>query len=125
MQVWAVDLWFSPRRTACGFGIAGVEDGVFPTTRIARTLPLAAGSFELLILPIDHSSPSGLDDLYLSYLARFVKSGWPGGQWPGPEWCKKSKVRVLDHFQESGTQEQTRCLHSAAWWQRSLGAGPV
>ena len=50
--------------------------GVFPIHADARSLPFAAEFFDAIV-SIDSYSYYGTDDLYLNYLARFVK---PGGQ---------------------------------------------
>ena len=58
----------------------------------------------------------GTDDLYLNYLARFVK---PGGQ-VGNRRCRAdagNRRRVPDHLREWWNQD-VWCLHSAAWWRR-------
>jgi len=53
----AIRLWFNASENLQRIRGAGVEDGVFPIHADARSLPFAT------------------DDLYLSYLARFVKPG--------------------------------------------------
>src|SRR5438128_11036336 len=74
VQVWATDLWFSASENLQRIRDAGVEDGVFPIHADARALPFAAGFFDAIV-SIDSFVYYGTDDLYLSYLARFVKPG--------------------------------------------------
>src|SRR5260370_40754111 len=76
VQVWATDLWFSVSENIQRIRDADVEDGVFPIHADARSLPFAAEFFDA-ILSIDSFCYYGTDDLYLNYLAGFVK---PGGQ---------------------------------------------
>src|SRR5438128_5626923 len=76
VQVWATDLWFSAEENLMRIKDAGVEDGVFPIHADARSLPFANGFFDA-ITSIDSFGYYGTDDLYLDYLARFLK---PGGQ---------------------------------------------
>src|SRR5258708_34830704 len=78
VQVWATDLWFSASENIQRIRDAGVEDGVFPIHADARSLPFAADFFDA-IMSIDSFPYYGTDDLYLNYLAHFVKPGGPLG----------------------------------------------
>ena len=78
VQVWATDLWFSASENIQRIRDAGVEDGVFPIHADARSLPFAAEFFDAIVC-IDSFIYYGTDDLYLNYLARFVKPGGPVG----------------------------------------------
>src|SRR3954454_24745377 len=78
VQVWATDLWFSASENLQRIRDAGVGDGVFPIHADARSLPFAAEFFDAIVC-IDSFIYYGTDDLYLSYLARFVKTGSPIG----------------------------------------------
>jgi cyclopropane fatty-acyl-phospholipid synthase-like methyltransferase len=116
VQVWATDLWFSAAENLQRIRDAGAQDGVFPIHADARALPFAVGFFDAIVA-IDSFMYFGTDDLYLSYLARFVKPGGPVGialagmvqEIDGP---------VPDHLQEWWAQDLPYCLHSAAWWRR-------
>jgi cyclopropane fatty-acyl-phospholipid synthase-like methyltransferase len=74
LQVWATDLWFSASQNLQRIRDAGVEEGVVPIHADARSLPFAAGFFDAVVC-IDSFVYYGTDDLYLNYLARFVKPG--------------------------------------------------
>src|SRR5207253_2346246 len=74
VQVWATDLWFSVSENNQRIRDAGVADGVFPIHADARSLPFAAEFFDAIV-SIDSFYYYGTDDLYLSYIARFVKPG--------------------------------------------------
>ena len=78
VQVWATDLWFSASENIQRVRDAGVEDGVFPIRADARLLPFSDGFFDAVV-SIDSFMYYGTDDLYLNYLARFVKPGGPVG----------------------------------------------
>jgi ubiquinone/menaquinone biosynthesis C-methylase UbiE len=114
VQVWAADLWFSPTENFQRIRDAGVEDGVFPLHVDARTLPFAANFFDSLIC-VDAFSYFGTDDLYLNYLAHFVKSG---GQIAiaGAGLIQEVHGPVPQHLREFWTQD-VWSLHSADWWR--------
>src|ERR1700740_2745569 len=78
VQVWATDLWFSASENLQRIRDAGVDDGVFPIHADARSLPFAAEFFDAIVCLACYPH-FGTDDLYLNYLARFVKPGGPLG----------------------------------------------
>jgi SAM-dependent methyltransferase len=115
VQVWATDLWFSASENMQRIRDAGVEDGVFPLHADARSLPFAADFFDAIIC-VDSFYYFGTDDLYLNYLARFVK---PGGQVgiAGAGLVQEIDGALPDHLREWWTQDLW-ALHSAAWLRR-------
>lgn len=115
LQVWATDLWFSASENMERIRDAGVEDGVFPLHADARSLPFAAEFFDA-ILCIDAFPYFGTDDLYLNYLANFVKPGGLVGI-AGAGLAQEIEGPVPDHLREFWSQDFW-CLHSAAWWRR-------
>src|ERR1043166_3083068 len=115
VQVWATDLWFSATENRLRIQDAGVEDGVFPLHADARSLPFAAEFFDAIIC-IDAFSYFGTDDLYLNYLAQFVKPGGLVGM-AGAGLTREMEGPVAGHLRESWSQDFW-CLHSAAWWRR-------
>ena len=115
VQVWATDLWFSASENIQRIRDAGVEDGVFPLHADARSLPFAAEFFDAIVC-IDAFSYFGTDDLYLNYLAHFVKPGGPVGI-AGAGLAQEIEGPVPDHLREFWSQDFW-CLHSAAWWRR-------
>src|SRR5207302_7529296 len=72
VQVWATDLWFSAAENIQRIRDAGALDGVFPLHADARALPFAPDFFDAVV-GIDSFYYFGTDDLYLNYLAHFVK----------------------------------------------------
>lgn len=115
VQVWAADLWFSASENMQRIRDTGVEDGVFPISADARSLPFAPDFFDAIV-SIDSFPYYGTDDLYLNYLARFVKPGGTIGI-AGAGLVHEIDGAVPDHLREWWTQDLW-CLHSSAWWRR-------
>jgi cyclopropane fatty-acyl-phospholipid synthase-like methyltransferase len=115
VQVWATDLWFSASENIQRIRDAGVEDGVFPIHADARSLPFAAGFFDAVV-SIDSFPYYGTDDLYLNYLAQFVKPGGPVGI-AGAGLVREIDGPVPEHLREWWTPDLW-CLHSSTWWRR-------
>jgi SAM-dependent methyltransferase len=115
VQVWATDLWFSASENMQRIRDAGVEDGVFPIHADARSLPFASGFFDVIVC-VDAFPYFGTDDLYLNYLAQFVKPGGPIGI-AGAGLMREIGAALPDHLREWWTQD-VWCLHSADWWRR-------
>ncbi len=80
----------------------------------ARSLPFAPDFFDAIVC-VDSIYYFGTDDLYLNYLARFVKPGGPVGI-AGAGLAREIEGAVPDHLAEWWTQDLW-CLHSAAWWR--------
>jgi cyclopropane fatty-acyl-phospholipid synthase-like methyltransferase len=120
VQVWATDLWFSASENILRIRDAGVEDGVFPIHANARSLPFAAEFFDAIV-SIDSFYYYGTDDLYLNYLARFVKPGGLIGI-AGAGLMQELNGGVPEHLRAWWTPDLW-CLHSAAWcrqhWERT------
>src|SRR2546422_3340437 len=114
VQVWAADLWFSTSENLQRIRDAGVEDGVFPMHADARALPFATEFFDAVV-SIDSFPYYGTDDLYLGYLARFVKPGGVIGI-AGAGLMHEIEGAVRSHLHEWWTPDLA-CLHSAAWWR--------
>ena len=115
VQVWATDLWFSASENLERIRDAGVEDGVFPIHADARSLPFAAEFFDAIVC-IDGFPYFGTDDLYLNYLARFVKPGGAIGI-AGAGLVEEIEGALPEHLRAWWT-EDLWCLHSANWWRR-------
>ncbi len=115
VQVWATDLWFSASENLQRIRDAGVEDSVFPIHADARSLPFAAEFFDAIVC-IDCFPYFGTDDLYLSYIARFVKAGGPFGI-AGSGLIAEIEETPPDHLREWWTPDLWS-LHSANWWRQ-------
>ena len=116
VQVWATDLWFSASENLQRICDAGVEDGVFPLHANARSLPFAADFFDA-VLCVDSFPYFGTDDLYLPYLAQFVKPGGPIAV-AGSGLVQEIDGPLPVYLQAWWTQDNFWCAHSAAWWRR-------
>jgi SAM-dependent methyltransferase len=115
LHVWATDLWISASENFERIRDAGVEDGVFPIHAEARSLPFAAEFFDAIV-SIDSFVYYGTDDLYLNYVARFLKPGGSLGI-AGVGLMQEIEGSVPDHLRGWWTADLW-CLHSAAWWRR-------
>lgn len=115
VQVWAADLWFDATENMQRIRDAGVERNVFPLRTDARALPFAAEFFDAIVC-IDSYIYFGTDDLYLNYLARFVKPGGPLGI-AGAGLASEIEGPLPEHLRAWWTSDLW-CLHSAAWWRR-------
>jgi len=73
-RVWAADLWIGPDLNWQRAVEAGVPDLVCPIKAEAHALPFAQGFFDAVV-SADAYQYFGTDDLYVDYLARFVKPG--------------------------------------------------
>ncbi len=115
VQVWATDLWFSASENLQRIRDAGVADAVFPIHADARSLPFASEFFDVIV-SIDSFVYYGTDDLFLNYLAQFVK---PNGRIAiaGAGLMQEMEERVPDHLRE-WWEPGMWCLHSPAWWRR-------
>ncbi|HKV41262.1 MAG TPA: methyltransferase domain-containing protein [Blastocatellia bacterium] len=115
VQVWAVDLWISAAENVQRIRDAGAEDGVFPLHADARALPFAPEFFDAIVC-IDSFYYFGTDDLYLNYLAQFVKPGGPVAI-AGAGLVQELDGSVPTHLREIWTQDFW-AIHSAAWLRR-------
>jgi len=115
VQVWATDLWFSAANNLQRIRDAAVDDGVFPIHADARSLPFAPEFFDAVV-SIDSFVYYGTDDLYLNYLARFLKPGGLLGI-AGAGVMQEFDGAVPDHLR-AWWEPSMYCLHSALWWRR-------
>lgn len=115
VQVWAVDLWFSASENMQRLRDAGADDGVFPLCADARALPFPLDFFDAIVC-LDSFFYFGTDDLYLNYVARFVK---PGGRFgiAGAGLMREIDGTIPEHLRRWWTQDLW-ALHSAAWCRR-------
>ena len=115
VQVWATDLWNSASNNLRRAQDANVDDGVFPIHADARSLPFATEFFDAIV-SIDSFVYYGTDDLYLNYLARFLKPGGSLGV-AGAGLMQEIEGSVPDHLR-AWWEPSLCCLHTAAWWRR-------
>jgi cyclopropane fatty-acyl-phospholipid synthase-like methyltransferase len=115
VDVWATDLWFSAVENGQRIRDADASDAVFPIRADARAIPFAPEFFDAIV-SIDSFFYYGTDDLYLNYLAQFVKPGGPIGI-AGAALMREIDGEVPEHLRRWWSQDLW-CLHSAAWWRR-------
>jgi SAM-dependent methyltransferase len=115
VQVWACDLWISASENIRRIRDAGVEASVFPLHVDARCLPFAGEFFDGIVC-VDSFPYFGTDDLYLNYLAHFLKPGGALGI-VGAGLVRELKGTVPAHLRKVWTQD-FYALHSASWWRR-------
>ena len=88
---------------------------MFPIHADARSLPFATEFFDAIV-SIDSFVYYGTDDLYLNYLARFLKPGGVLGI-AGAGVMQEIEGSVPEHLR-TWWEPTLCCLHSAAWWRR-------
>ena len=115
VEVWATDLWFDAPNNLQRVRDAGIDDGVFPIHADARSLPFATEFFDAVV-SIDSFVYYGTDDLYLNYLARFLKPGGVLGI-AGAGVMQEIDGLAPDHLR-AWWEPSMYCYHSAAWWRR-------
>lgn len=115
VQVWATDLWFSVADNLKRVRDAGVEDGVFPIHADARSLPFAPEFFDVIVC-VDSFPYFGTDDLYLNYLARFLKPRGVLGV-AGAGLMQEIEGPVPEHLR-AWWEPGMYSLHSVGWWRR-------
>jgi SAM-dependent methyltransferase len=114
VEVWATDLWFSASENLARIRGAGLDDRVYPIHADARSLPFADGFFDAIV-SIDSFVYYGTDDIYLNYLARFVK---PGGEIGIAGAGLMREFDVIPDALKTWWEPGMCCLHSAEWWRR-------
>jgi SAM-dependent methyltransferase len=115
VQVWATDLWFGAAENGQRIRDASVEERVFPLHCDAHSLPFAPEFFDAVVC-IDCFNYYGTDDLYLNYLAQFVKPGGAIGI-AGVGLIHEIDGPVPEHLRPMWGQDFWS-IHSAAWWRR-------
>jgi SAM-dependent methyltransferase len=115
VEVWAVDLWLSAAENTQRIRDAGCEAGVISYHADARSLPFAPESFDAIVC-IDAYPYFGTDDLYLNYLAQFVKPRGRIGV-AGANLVREFDGEIPEHLQSWWTNDMCG-MHSADWWNR-------
>jgi cyclopropane fatty-acyl-phospholipid synthase-like methyltransferase len=113
VTVTAADLWIKPSENLPRIAAAGLTDRVTPVHAEAHALPFAQGQFDAIV-SLDAYQYFGTDDLYLGYIAKFLK---PGGRLgivcPGlPEF------EIMPAALEPWWEWDFCCFHSPDWWRR-------
>ena len=113
VRVWATDLWIDATSNLTRIREANVEDLVVPVHAEAHDLPFAHGFFDVIV-SVDSYQYFGTADLYLGYIANFLR---PGGQ---------IGIVVPAVLEEIGADVPASlepfwewdfcCFHSPKWW---------
>jgi cyclopropane fatty-acyl-phospholipid synthase-like methyltransferase len=115
VQVWAADLWIQPTPNWDRIRAAGLTDRIFPLAAEAHALPFAEGFFDAIV-SLDAYHYFGTDDLYLAYLARFLR---PGGRVgivvPG---LREEREKLPPASLANYWEDDFCTFHSPAWWRR-------
>lgn len=122
VSVFATDLWIPAGENWGRVCEAKLENQVFPIHAEAHALPYAENFFDAIV-SFDSYSYYGTDDLYLSYIIRFLK---PGGKIgivvPGlqSEIEGKPPEHLLRKQKNGKVFWEPECFtfHSAEWWRR-------
>jgi cyclopropane fatty-acyl-phospholipid synthase-like methyltransferase len=114
-SIWASDLWISPSENLARIEAAGLADRVVPVSAEAHALPFAVGFFDVVV-SFDAYHYFGTDDLYIGYLARFLR---PGGLIcvisPG---VAEERVDGPPDWLKPYWDWQFCSFHSPEWWRR-------
>ena len=127
VQVHAVDLWMSPDHNLRRAREAGVDHLVCPIKGEAHALPFARGYFDAVV-SIDAYQYFGTDDLYLDYLASFVRPGGSLGVVTVGLTCPLEGGVPPPHLTEPQSngkvfwEDSCRCFKTPDFW-RSLWNG--
>lgn len=113
-QVWAADLWIKPGENLKRIYEADVADQVFPVHAEAHDLPFAKGFFDLIVC-VNAYQYFGTDDLYIGYIARFLRSGGRIGV-VVPSMARELYDDVPEHLQPFWDW-QFCSFHSPEWWR--------
>jgi SAM-dependent methyltransferase len=115
VEVWSADLWISPTENWQRIKKAGMERHVFPLSSESHALPFAEQFFDAIV-SFDAYHYFGTDDLYLDYLAKFLKTGGRLGI-VVPGLVKEFAGELPSHL-EPYWQHAFYSFHSPAWWAR-------
>jgi cyclopropane fatty-acyl-phospholipid synthase-like methyltransferase len=122
VRVFATDLWITAGDNWVRVKEANLENRVFPIHAEAHALPFAEGFFDAIV-SFDSYTYYGTDDLYLSYIIRFLK---PGGKIgivvPGlqSEFTDAPPEHLLKPQRNGKVFWEPDCytFHSVQWWRR-------
>ena len=116
VEVWATDLWIKPTENWERIREAGLEGQVHPIYAEAHQLPYAEGFFDAII-SLDAYQYFGTADLYLQYLAPFLR---PGGEIGivSPAFRRElGPDDVPDYLADLYGAGGFHAFHTADWWR--------
>jgi SAM-dependent methyltransferase len=115
VEVWAVDLWTGADENLVRIEDAGVSDRVIPIHADARQLPFAGEFFDAVVC-IDSFNFFGTDDLYLNYLAHFVREGGALA-FASAGLMRDFEGGVPEHLRQLWSGGDYWTLHTSEWWR--------
>jgi SAM-dependent methyltransferase len=121
VRVWAADLWVDPDENWKRIRDTRTDDLVCPMKAEAHALPFAEGFFDAIV-SLDAYQYFGTDELYLSYISRFVR---PDGimAMVVPAWMKDFGTGVPQHMTKKQSHgepfwgDDMVCFHTVDWWR--------
>lgn len=117
VEVWAVDLWTGADENLLRIEDAGVSDLVFPIHADSRQLPFAGEFFDVVVC-IDSFNYFGTDDLYLNYLAHFLRVGGTLG-FVSAGLREDFGSQVPGHLERLWAGDYWT-LHTSEWWRQHV-----
>jgi len=114
-QVWAADLWIKAVDNYVRIQDKEVEDLVYPINIEAHTLPFSYGFFDAIV-SLDAYHYFGTDEMYLSYITKYLKpKGEIGIVVPGVnhEWTQEDIDRIGKYWEAYNYTH-----HTPEWWAR-------
>ncbi len=113
-QVWATDLWIEASANQERIRAADVESQVVPIHAEAHALPFAGAFFDAIV-SVDAYHYFGTDDLYVGYIAHFLKEG---GQIAAvsPGLASEIGSKVPDELAPFWVWDFCS-FHSPSWWR--------
>jgi cyclopropane fatty-acyl-phospholipid synthase-like methyltransferase len=116
VRVVAADLWTQPGENWTRIKDAGCADSVIPVHAEAHDLKFADGYFDA-VLSVDAYHYFGTSELYLAYLARFLRPGGLLGIVVPALAAELNDDQVPEHLQPYWAPDFWT-FHSARWWRQ-------
>jgi SAM-dependent methyltransferase len=113
-RVWAADLWIDASENRKRIDAAGVGDLVEPVDAEAHSLPFEEGFFDAIV-SIDAYQYFGTADLYIGYVARFLRDAGRIGI-VVPSLATELGARVPEELADFWEWDYC-CFHSPGWWR--------
>lgn len=121
VRVIALDREIDPTENWKRIEAAGLADEIVPIKQDARDIPLPEGYFDAVFC-LNSYFYFGTDDLYLPYLARFIR---PGGRIGITSPCYASELAPdtpRELLYDPPGFEESYSVHSPQWWRRHFEA---
>ena len=115
-EVWATDLWIKPTENWERIRAAGLGERVHPLYAEAHALPYADGFFDAIV-SLDAYQYFGTADLYLEYLARFLRPGGEIGIVCPAFRRELTSETVPDYLAGLYREGGFHAFHTPAWWR--------